>query len=149
MFVAWVTMNVSQRIAERLVQRPAPVTFNLSQCAGEPDRNPALQRFLSSHKLCSRVDKAESQSHAESAPAPLCPLSEVQAGTSVLIKQLSASPEMSKRLRELGFCEEQRIKLLSRNPNLICQVCNARLGLSSQLADLIWVEKIKPQRLAA
>jgi Fe2+ transport system protein FeoA len=95
------------------------------------------------------VDKAESQSHADSAPAPLCPLSEVQAGTSVRIKQLSASPEMSKRLRELGFCEEQRIKLLSRNPNLICQVCNARLGLSSQLADLIWVEKIKPQRLAA
>ena len=95
------------------------------------------------------MDKAESQSHADGGPAPLCPLSEVQAGTSVLIKQLAASPEMSKRLRELGFCEEQRIKLLSRNPNLICQVCNARLGLSSQLADLIWVEKIKPQRLAA
>ena len=56
---------------------------------------------------------------------------------------------MSKRLRELGFCEEQRVKLLSRNPNLICQVCNARLGLSSQLADLIWVEKIKSRRLAA
>ncbi|HEY0552608.1 MAG TPA: FeoA family protein [Verrucomicrobiae bacterium] len=108
-----------------------------------------MQRFPSSHKLCSRVDKAESQSHADGAPTPLCPLSEVQAGTSVLIKQLSASPEMSKRLRELGFCEEQRIKLLSRNPNLICQVCNARLGLSSQLADLILVEKIKPQRLAA
>ncbi len=124
----------------------AATGFNL---AGESYRNPVLQRFLSSHRLCSRVDKAESQSHAENAPAPLCPLSEVQAGTSVLIKQLSASPEISKRLRELGFCEEQRIKLLSRNPNLICQVCNARLGLSSQLADLIWVEKIKPQRLAA
>ncbi len=111
---------------------------------------PALQRFLSSHNLCFRVDKAESKSHADSGPAPpLCPLSEVQAGTSVRIKQLSASPEMSKRLRELGFCEEQRIKLLSRNPNLICQVCNARLGLSSQLADLIWVEKIKTRRLAA
>ena len=81
--------------------------------------------------------------------APLYKLSEVQAGVCVTIKQLSASPELSTRLRELGFCEEQRIKLLSRNPNLICQVCNARLGLSSQLADLIWVEKIKPQRLAA
>ena len=82
--------------------------------------------------------------------ALLCKLSEVQAGASVVIKQLSASPELSTRLRELGFCEEQRIKLLSRNPNLICQVCNARLGLSSQLANLIWVEKSKPpQRLAA
>ena len=82
--------------------------------------------------------------------AALCKLSEVQAGTTVTIKQLSASPELSTRLRELGFCEEQRVKLLSRNPNLICQVCNARLGLSSQLAGLIWVEKSKPpQRLAA
>jgi Fe2+ transport system protein FeoA len=80
---------------------------------------------------------------------PLCKLSEVQAGVSVTIKQLSASPELSTRLRELGFCEEQRIKLLSRNPNLICEVCNARLGLSSKLAGLIWVEKTKPQRLAA
>jgi len=96
------------------------------------------------------VDKPLSkQSKNAEKTAPLCPLSEVRAGTSVRIKQLSASPEMSKRLRELGFCEEQRLKLLSRNPNLICQVCNARLGLSSQLAGLIWVEPIKPDRLAA
>ena len=80
---------------------------------------------------------------------PLFKLSEVQAGAFVTIKQLSASPELSSRLRELGFCEDQRIKLLSRNPNLICQVCNARLGLSSQLAGLILVEKSKPRRLAA
>jgi Fe2+ transport system protein FeoA len=80
---------------------------------------------------------------------PLHPLSAVSAGVSVRIKQLSASPEVSQRLRELGFCEEQRIKLLSRNPNLICQVCNARLGLSTQLASLIWVEQVKPKRLAA
>ena len=95
------------------------------------------------------MDKAADQSKADASSAPLCTLSEVQAGDFVRIKQLSASPEVSSRLRELGFCEEQRVKLLSRNPNLICQVCNARLGLSSQLADLIWVEKIKPQRLAA
>ena len=81
--------------------------------------------------------------------APLYPLSQAPAGSLVRIKQLSASPEMSTRLRELGFCEEQRIKLLSRNPNLICQVCNARLGISTQLAGLIWVEQVKPQRLAA
>lgn len=97
---------------------------------------------------CALLDKAEPQQNAE-APAPLCQLSDVPAGTSVLIKQLTASPEVSTRLREMGFCEEQRIKLLSRNPNIICQVCNARLGLSTQLGHLIWVEKIKPQRLAA
>ena len=49
----------------------------------------------------------------------------------------------------MGFCEDQRIKLLSRNANLICQVCNARLGLSTQLAGLIMVEHVNPKRLAA
>lgn len=86
---------------------------------------------------------------AASPSAELCSLNDVRAGTSVRIKQLSASAEVSHRLREMGFCEEQRVKLLSRHPNLICQVCNARLGLSSQLAGLILVEPIPPKREAA
>jgi Fe2+ transport system protein FeoA len=111
---------------------------------------PFLKPSLNSHTVQNHVNKKTSaQTDAEGAPNPLRQLSGVQPGVFFRIKQLSASPEMTKRLRELGFCEEQRIKLLSRNPNLICQVCNARLGLSSHLADLIWVEKIKPQRLAA
>ena len=77
------------------------------------------------------MDHAADQSKTDDSSAPLCMLSEVKAGDSVRIKQLSASPEVSSRLREMGFCEEQRVKLLSSNPNLICQVCNARLGLSS------------------
>ena len=82
------------------------------------------------------------ETNAECPQPFVCPLSHVRAGTSVRIKQLSASPEMSKRLRELGFCEEQRIKLLSRHPNLICLVCNARLGLSAELAENILVEPL-------
>ena len=69
----------------------------------------------------------------------ICPLSQVRAGTVVCIKQLSASAEVTGRLREMGFCEEQRIKLLSRGGNLICQVCNARLGISAALAETIYV----------
>jgi len=72
----------------------------------------------------------------------LCPLSRVVAGAAVRIKQLTAPPEVTHRLRELGFCEEQRIKLLSRHPNLICLVCNTRLGLSPQLAESIMVETL-------
>ena len=49
---------------------------------------------------------------------------------------------MTHRLRELGFCEEQDIKLLSHRPNLICLVCNARLAISSQLAETIFVEPL-------
>ena len=76
-----------------------------------------------------------------------CPLSRVQAGTVVCIKRLSTAPEVSARLRELGFCEEQRIKLLSNDSSFICQVCNARFGISEALADSIMVQAV-PDSLA-
>jgi Fe2+ transport system protein FeoA len=60
----------------------------------------------------------------------------------VRIKQLAAPPEVSHRLRELGFCEDQPIRLLSQQANVICQVCNVRLGISARLADTILVEPI-------
>lgn len=72
-----------------------------------------------------------------------CPLSQVRAGTAVRIKQLLAAPDLCQRLRELGLCEEQRIKLLLQDRNVVCQVCNVRLGLSGQLADSIWVEPLQ------
>ncbi|MEY2428999.1 MAG: hypothetical protein QOJ40_1884 [Verrucomicrobiota bacterium] len=72
----------------------------------------------------------------------VCPLSRVQAGTTVCIKQLSASPAITSRLRELGLGEEQQIKLLARQSSFICQVCNARLAISQKLADSIMVETL-------
>lgn len=79
-------------------------------------------------------------------PPDCCPLSKVRAGTSVRIKQLLASPDLCQRLRELGLCEEQRIKLLLRDRSVVCQVCNVRLGLSGRLADSIWVEPLAPEK---
>ena len=76
----------------------------------------------------------------------LCPLNQVKAGTSVRIKQLSASPEVSHRLREMGFGEEQQVRVLSQQANVICQVCHARLGLSQQLAGAILVELLPSVR---
>jgi Fe2+ transport system protein FeoA len=78
----------------------------------------------------------------------VCPLTRVKAGTVVCIKELAASPELRTRLREMGFCEQQRIKLLSRHSNIICQVCNARLGISKQLAEAILVEPLPAQKAA-
>jgi Fe2+ transport system protein FeoA len=78
----------------------------------------------------------------ECAGSGVCPLSRVEAGTVVCVKQLSASPDVTTRLRELGICEEQQIKLLARDSNFICQVCNARLGISEELADSILVEAV-------
>jgi Fe2+ transport system protein FeoA len=71
-----------------------------------------------------------------------CQLSRVKAGMAVRIKQLSAPPDVTQRLREIGFVEHQVIRLLVRQSNLICLVCNARLALSSQLAQMIIVEPL-------
>ncbi len=72
----------------------------------------------------------------------VCPLSRVKAGVAVRIKRLSAAPEVQERLREVGFCEEQVIRLLTSQTNFICLVCNARLAISAQLAHIIMVEPV-------
>jgi len=70
----------------------------------------------------------------------LCPLNRVKAGIAVRIRQLCASPELASRLREIGFCEDQIVRLVTSRNNIICLVCNARLALSEQLAESILVE---------
>ncbi len=74
----------------------------------------------------------------------VCPLSRVQAGTVVCIKHLATAHEVTERLRELGFCEQRQIKLLAREANFICQVCNSRLAISRELAESILVEAPPP-----
>jgi Fe2+ transport system protein FeoA len=81
-----------------------------------------------------------------SAEPVTCPLSRVQPGTAVRIKALSAPPEMNRRLREIGFGEDQVVRLLLRRSNVICLVCNARMALSWQLAQMILVEPLYPPR---
>ena len=81
-------------------------------------------------------------------PASACPLNRVRAGIPLRIKQLCASSEVAVRLREIGFCEEQMIKLLTAGTNIICLVCNARLAISPQLAQAILVEPVLEQRAA-
>ena len=84
---------------------------------------------------CDRRDESRCQ---------LCPLSRVKAGVAVRIKQLCTAPELQNRLRELGLGEDQIIKLVTSQTNFICQVCNARLAISQQLAQLILVEPLRP-----
>ena len=72
----------------------------------------------------------------------VCPLTRVKAGTVVCIKQLATSPEMGDRLREMGFGVDQRVRLLMQQDTVICQVCNARVALSQELAEAILVEPV-------
>ena len=96
-----------------------------------------------------KPDAAKIVREGECAQPAVCPLSRVKAGTIVCIKALSASKEVMDRLRELGFCEEQSVKLVSRDGNLICQVCNARFGISEELAEAILVQPLPDQLHAA
>ena len=76
------------------------------------------------------------------ARADTCPLTDVEAGCTVCIKQLTANPDVAHRLRELGLGEERQIRLVSHATSIICQVCNARLGISKQLAQKIMVQRL-------
>jgi Fe2+ transport system protein FeoA len=68
------------------------------------------------------------------------PLSEAPLGTRVRIRRLSASPEVSRRLRELGLCEHAVVSCLFRgHGNLICAVQNTRIGIDRNLAGTIVV----------
>jgi Fe2+ transport system protein FeoA len=89
--------------------------------------------------------KTASRSPRECPQAARCSLDQVGAGTVVRVKELMGCPEMSQRLREMGLCEEQQIKMLLKGSSLVCQVCNVRLGLSSKLAEDIIVEPV-PKR---
>ncbi|NGO38137.1 ferrous iron transport protein A [Limisphaera ngatamarikiensis] len=73
----------------------------------------------------------------------VCPLSRMAEGAEVCIRQLLATPEVRARLREMGLGESQRIRIISRQVNFICQVCNARLGISEEVAQAILVEPVR------
>jgi Fe2+ transport system protein FeoA len=67
-------------------------------------------------------------------------LNQVKEGARVRIRQLCTSPEVALRLREIGFSEDQQVRMVSAQQTVICMVCNARLAISRQLAASILVE---------
>jgi Fe2+ transport system protein FeoA len=70
------------------------------------------------------------------------PLSRARAGDTVVVRRLEGSDDTNRRLREMGFGEEQRVRVISLQSHVLCQVCNARLGVSAKLADIILVEAL-------
>lgn len=67
-------------------------------------------------------------------------LSDAPIGARVRIRRLSSRPEISTRLRELGFCENAVVRCIMRGyGNIICEVYDTRVGLNSSLASGIHV----------
>ena len=88
------------------------------------------------------VRPADGVAEGQCAGAAICPLSRVAAGTVVCVRELAVTPDVSDRLREMGFGVDQHVKLLSTQDSVICLVCNARVALSGELADSILVEPL-------
>ncbi len=82
----------------------------------------------------------------ECAEPAVCPLNQLARGKTGRIKRLASTPELNRRLRELGIFEDQHVKMVGRPSNIICQVCNTRLALSDELGELIWVEPLATPR---
>jgi ferrous iron transport protein A len=74
----------------------------------------------------------------------ICPLNSVRAGSSVRIRRLVAEVTVCQRLREIGFCEDSTVRLIKSQSTVVCQVCNARLAISADLAHQILVEPLCP-----
>ena len=63
-------------------------------------------------------------------------------GATVCVKSLSASPEICAKLRALGICEKQEVKLLSRDGNFTCEVCDEKFDLNAEQAEAVLVEPL-------
>lgn len=47
-----------------------------------------------------------------------------------------------RQLREIGFCEEMRVRKIAHGRNMICSVCGTRLALSRDLARQVRVTPV-------
>lgn len=69
-------------------------------------------------------------------------LTQIPNGQEFLIQELQSHPEVCLRLRELGFCENAVVKtIVSGSSQLICEVCNTRIGLHHSVAKKIIVSQ--------
>jgi Fe2+ transport system protein FeoA len=61
-------------------------------------------------------------------------------GHHVRIRSLETAPELTRRLREMGFLEDVIIRcLLKRDHTIICELYNSRIGLGRAVADAIMI----------
>ena len=60
------------------------------------------------------------------------------------IRDLHSQPEVCGRLRAMGLCENAVVRCITRGRgSVICEVCNARVGLNDLLANDIVVAELE------
>ena len=66
-------------------------------------------------------------------------LTDIRAGQEVTVSCLASTGRDGLRLRELGFGEGQRVRIIHRHDPLICEVGSGRIGVCKRLAACIEV----------
>jgi len=70
----------------------------------------------------------------------LMTLNQVKVGCDVQIRVISGPG--CDRLRDLGFCEEVKLRKLTSGRNMICSICGTRMAISKELAEQVIVSPI-------
>lgn len=60
-------------------------------------------------------------------------------GCDFQVVALKGSAATCHRLREMGFCEQARVRKITDGGNTVCTVCGSRVALSKKLAESIVV----------
>ena len=67
-------------------------------------------------------------------------LADAPLGRSVRISRLRSHPDISMRLREMGFCEDALVRcIMKSHGNIICEILNTRIAMNGRLAGDILV----------
>lgn len=101
----------------------------------EPPENRRLLLRNSLNKLSSSQHMATFATELERDSA--LTLSQAAIGCEFQIRQVEGPACI--QLRDIGFCEQMRVKKLTNGRNMLCTVCGTRLALSKDLADQIQV----------
>lgn len=67
-------------------------------------------------------------------------LNQVKVGCDVRIRVLSGPG--CDRLRDLGFCEELKLRKLTSGRNMICSIYGTRMAISKELAEQVLVSPV-------
>ena len=70
-------------------------------------------------------------------------LTELPAGASGRVCELSGKAEICQRLREMGFCESAVVDKISGRHTLLCQLCGMRIALNNHAAQHVVVEFLR------
>ena len=66
-----------------------------------------------------------------------------EAGLNCDMRISSVASPACDRLRDLGFCEQMKLRKLSNGRNLVCTVCGSKMVISRDLAEHVFVDPVR------